>query len=244
MTFVASLVAFAAVFLAVLGLDLAARDRRARAARARLGLKRGLKKGSDPFLSPRLSFELLRRRSAERRLVAQLPDAVRSIARGMRAGQSVDASLHEAGRSLPDPAGREFLRVREEIALGVPFEDAVRSLADRHRAVPELRFLAGALALQRRTGGSLGDLLDPLAATLAERAALRREVRALTAEGRATAWVIGALPVAFLAITGFVRPEYASLLFEHPTGRVLLIGAAALELAGFAAMRRIARVEV
>jgi tight adherence protein B len=238
-TAIASLVAFAAVFLAVLGLDLVARDRRAREAMARL------ERRSDPNLNRPSTgrFAGLRRGRDERRLVAQLPDAVRSIARGLRAGQSVDAALQEAGRSLPDPAGREFLRVREELALGVPFEEAVRHLAERHAGVTELRFLSAALGLQRRTGGSLGELLEPLAQTLADRAALRREVRALTAEGRATAWVIGALPVAFLAVTGFVRPEYASLLFEDPTGRLLLAAAVALEIAGFAAMRRMVRVE-
>jgi tight adherence protein B len=236
-TLLAAAIAFAAVFLAVVGADLAARDRRASAARAQLKLKKGFKKGSDPFLKWGGS------RREEARLVAQLPDAVRTIARAIRAGQSVDAALYEAGRAAPDPAGREFLRVRDELALGVPFEDAVRSLADRHRGVLELRFLAAAFALQRRTGGGLGDLLEPLASTLAERVSLRREVRALTAEGRATAWVIGALPLAFLAITGVVRPEYASLLFTHPTGRLLLGTAIALEIAGFAAMRRMARVE-
>jgi tight adherence protein B len=237
-TLLAAAIAFAAVFLAVVGADLAVRDRRAAAARTQLGVK----KGSDPFFTPSVRLWGGARRD-EARLVAQLPDAVRTIARAIRAGQSVDAALYEAGRAAPDPAGREFLRVRDELALGVPFEDAVRSLADRHRGVLELRFLAAAFALQRRTGGSLGDLLEPLASTLAERVALRREVRALTAEGRATAWVIGALPLAFLAITGAVRPEYASLLFTHPTGRLLLGIAIALEIAGFAAMRRMARVE-
>ena len=240
MTLLAAAIAFAAVFLAVVGADLAARDRRVAAARTRLGVKQG----SDPFSTPARVARLPGgARRDEARLVAQLPDAVRTIARAIRAGQSVDAALYEAGRAAPDPAGREFLRVRDELALGVPFEDAVRSLADRHRGVLELRFLAAAFALQRRTGGSLGDLLEPLASTLAERVSLRREVRALTAEGRATAWVIGALPLAFLAITGVVRPEYASLLFTHPTGRLLLGTAIALEIAGFAAMRRMARVE-
>src|SRR5262249_46234104 len=125
MTLVASAVAFAAVFLVVVGLELAARDRRARTALALFGGNQG----SVLFVNlpgawsrAALAFVLARR--DEQRLAAQLPDVVRTIARALRAGQSVDAALHEIGRALPDPAGRAFFRIREQLALGVPFEDA------------------------------------------------------------------------------------------------------------------------
>ncbi len=185
-----------------------------------------------------------RRGRREEALQAQLPEAIDVVARAIRSGQPMDAALREAGERMPDPVGRALRRVEEEFRLGAPFERAVRGLAERYPGVAEVRFLVAALVLQRETGGNLAHILERLAATLRERVVFRRDVRAVTAEGRATAIVLALLPLVFMVGIALLRPAYVAPLFEAPTGRALLLAALVLEGVGFMAMRALSRVRV
>ena len=188
----------------------------------------------------------LRRLRARRRreaFQAALPGALELVARALRAGQPLDAALLEAARSGPAPVAAAFGRVREDLALGAPFDVALRRLAAREPEVPEVHLLVSALLLGRETGGQLADVLDRLARTVRRRIAFRRELAALLAEGRATAWVLGSLPVAFLLGMAWLRPGHLEAWLADPAGRALLGIAVLLELAGFACMRLLTRVE-
>jgi tight adherence protein B len=184
------------------------------------------------------------RRRREARLVAQLPEAIDMIARAIRAGQSVDAALRDISHNLPAPVGPEIGTVRDEIVMGLSFEQAVRHFEARFARVADVKILCAALVIQRETGGNLTRILGGLAHTIRQRGRLQMQVRAMSAEGRMSSLVLGLIPIAFGAITWLLNPDYIALLFTHPTGKALLALAVGLVGLGFYFLRRIARIEV
>ena len=134
------------------------------------------------------------RRKRETALVKQLPDAIDMIVRALRAGQSVDQSLVEVGRGMPEPVGEEIHTIYDEMAMGLPFETALRNFERRFARLADVKILCAAFIVQRETGGNLTKILGGLADTIRERFKLRMQVRALTAEGRTTTWVLGPDP--------------------------------------------------
>ncbi|WP_319526470.1 type II secretion system F family protein [uncultured Desulfosarcina sp.] len=177
-------------------------------------------------------------------LVRQLPEAIDMITRAIRAGQSVDGALREVGRSMPAPVGVEIRTIYSEIAMGFPFDVAVRNFEKRFPAIPDVKILCAAFVLQKETGGNLSAILGNLSTTIRERFKLMLQIRAITAEGRVTIVILGLIPVVFSMITWLVNPEYIRVLFVHPAGKLLLLLAIFLELAGFVIMRQLIRIRV
>lgn len=186
----------------------------------------------------------IRRSRNEQVLTRQLPEAIESIARGLRAGQSVDTGIREVGWNFPVPLGAEFRTLCEEMAMGLPFETVLGSFVKRFPRLPEVRILSVTFLVQRETGGNLVDTLDRLAATIRERLRLKRQVKASTAEGRATAMVLGVMPVAFAVFTWVTRPGYMRVFVDHPTGRKLLVAAVLMEVAAVLLMRLLSRFKI
>ena len=184
------------------------------------------------------------RRLRETALVRQLPDAIDMIVRALRAGQSLDAALAEVGRSMPAPVGAEIRTIYDEMAMGLPFETAVRNFEGRFDRVADVKILCSSLIVQRETGGNLTRILAGLSRTIRERFKLRMQVRALTAEGRLSTVVLALIPAGFAALTWLLNPDYISLLLVHPLGQKLLLSAAVLDLLGFYVMRRMVRLRV
>ena len=130
----------------------------------------------------------------------------------------------------------------QDIELGASIEDALGRLSGR-LDVREMRLLIQAVLVQRRVGGDLGEVLTRIGGTLRERAALQREVTTLTAQTRGSAWVIGALPVVLLVALSLIQPAQMSVLVTTFSGRLMLLGAALLEIVGFFAVQRAATVK-
>jgi len=191
-----------------------------------------------PFL-----YLLCRRKRREEALVEQLPDAIDMISRALRAGQSLDDALREVSRSFTSPIGDEIKRIHEETAMGLSFEAALRNFELRFSRVSDVKILCSAFVIQRETGGNLTKILDGLSHTIRERFRLRRQVQALTAEGRTSAAILGVLPLLFAGLTYLLRAEYISQLLVHPVGKQILLLAIALETLGFGIMLLLARVE-
>jgi tight adherence protein B len=210
-----------------------------------LALRSGLAAGLGAAAGAAAASAWLARRAAVRReaVLRALPNAIDTVARGLRAGQSMDAALAEAARRTPAPVGEELERCVRSIDLGIPFEAAIRRLVAVDERLPELRLVTSALSMQRETGGRLVPLLDAVAHTLRERVTFARRVRALAAEARATGRVVGALPLVFAGATWLARPDYIRVLFEEPLGQACLGLAVAFELVGLFLLRRLARVE-
>ena len=135
----------------------------------------------------------LKRRTEKMR--EQLPDVLTIMASSLRAGHSFMQALDMVAREIPQPAATEFQRVVSEIRLGRPTDDALEALATRVGSA-DFRWAVLAVNIQREVGGNLAEILDNVADTLRERAMIRRQIQVLTAEGRLSAWVLAALPVA------------------------------------------------
>jgi tight adherence protein B len=184
------------------------------------------------------------RKQREETLVKQLPEAIDMITRALKAGQSLDGALHEVGRSLPLPIGGEISAVYDEIAMGLPFEAAIRNFEKRYPRIADIKILCTTFVIQRETGGNLTKILTGLATTIRERFKLKMQIKTLTAEGRVTAMILAMIPVVFVLLTWFLNPKYISILFVHPTGKKILLFALFLEGLGFYVMKKITEIKV
>lgn len=172
-----------------------------------------------------------------------LPDTLQlmsgSLSAGLSLGQSIDTIVREGG----EPIASEFRRVVVASRLGVPFEDALAEVAERMRS-KDFAWVVMAIKIQREVGGNLAELLLTVAETLREREFLRRHVRALSAEGRLSAWILGALPPGFLLYLTATKPEYVNPLYTTPLGLAMLGGAAVVMAVGILWMVKAAKVEL
>jgi tight adherence protein B len=135
------------------------------------------------------------------------------------------------GREMPDPIGSEFGIVSDEITYGADLETALRNLYSRIGS-DDLPLFVTAVAIQGATGGNLGEILENLSGVIRQRFKMRRKIRALAAEGRASAMILSALPVGLFIVIQFIAPDfYASVWEEHLT-KVLLVCAGAWMLIG------------
>lgn len=181
----------------------------------------------------------LRHRSA--RLQDQLGDAVDLVARALRAGHALPSALRMVADQSPDPIAREFRIACERIGLGVPTDEALRSMATRSRS-EDLRYFVIAVLLQRETGGNLAEVLDNISGLVRQRHQLRQSVRALSAEGRLSAWILGILPFALATVISVINPDLMSLLWNDPAGRLVSGTALFMMAIGIFLMRQIVRV--
>lgn len=149
------------------------------------------------------------------------PDALDLIARAVKAGLPVFDAMDVAGREVRAPVGPEFQHTLEEMRIGVDVDEAMQQTADRIR-VPDFRFFAVALRLQRRTGGSLAETLSNLSQVIRRRKEIRLKARALTSEARTSAAVLGVLPVFIGVLLFFLNRELMAPLLSDPRGRFML----------------------
>jgi tight adherence protein B len=176
----------------------------------------------------------------QNKFLDHLPDALDLICRAVRAGLPVFDAIEVAAREMPAPVGSELHATIEEMRIGVDVDEAMQHTADRIR-VPDFRFFAVALKLQRRTGGGLAETLTNLSNIIRRRKEIRQKARALTAESKASAAVLGVLPFAVGGLLFFLNPGLMSVLINDPRGRYML-GMAFLSLGiGIAVMAVIIR---
>ena len=184
-----------------------------------------------------------RRRRRDDALVRQMPEALDMIVRALQVGQSVDNALNEVGRTVPPPLGMEIQTIYEEMSLGIPFTVALQNFESRFARLADVKLMTTAFIIQRETGGNLTRVLANLSDLIRERDTLKRQVRAMTAEGRSSAFILGVLPLAVGAFFWIIRPAYIRMLFSHPAGRKMLLAAMLLEIAGFVIMKLMTRLE-
>src|SRR5262249_28201721 len=141
------------------------------------------------------------------------------------------------------PIADEFGRVYEEQNLGIALEDAMRGMCDR---VPnlDLRFFVTAVAIQRQTGGDLAEILDKIGYVIRERYKILGQVKALTAEGRLSGVILIALPFFLLIVMLHIKPDYVQVLWTHPMGIKMSIGAIVLMILGAIAIKKIVDIKV
>jgi tight adherence protein B len=162
------------------------------------------------------------------------------IIRCVRAGLPVTEGMRALASEVPWPTGPEFRRAVDQVQLGESFDSALQALADRC-SLPDYRFFAVSVTLQRQTGGNLTETLENLSDTIRKRRAVRLKARALTSETRATVLVLALLPVAVGAVLMVVNPPYVMQLFITPSGRRLLGIAILVQMIGLAIIRSLSR---
>ncbi len=165
---------------------------------------------------PYLVLRILRGRR-QKRFAAQFPDGIDIIVRSLRAGHPVPVAISMVSREQPDPIGSELGIVTDEITYGADLETAMRNLYYRVGG-DDLPLFVTAIAIQGSTGGNLGEILENLSAVIRQRFKMRRKIRALAAEGRASALILSSLPVLmFLVIQLLVPSFYAKVWHEDIT---------------------------
>ena len=171
---------------------------------------------------PLFILKFLRRRR-QKAFGAQFPDALDIIVRSLRAGHPVPIAVTMVAREMPDPIGSEFGIVADEITYGADLETGMRNLYYRI-GQDDLPLFVTAVAIQSSTGGNLGEILENLSAVIRERFKMRRKIRALASEGRASALILSSLPIGMFFVVNIVAPNfYASVWHEDLTKIILTI---------------------
>jgi tight adherence protein B len=187
---------------------------------------------------------LHRRRSKRlREFQMQLPGTLNLLSGSMRAGFSFAQGLESVANEATQPTRRELQRVFTESRLGRPIEDALEDSAQRMTSV-DLMWAVMAIRIQREVGGNLAELLDTVADTMTQRERLRLEIKALTAEGRFSGWILGLFPIAFAGVLYLIQPDYMSVLFQETFGVIAVIICAIMTFIGFIWLRKILQIEV
>ena len=191
---------------------------------------------------PVLVLTVLRHRRVQQ-IEQQLPEALDIIKRSLRAGHPFVASVKLVAEDLEGPVAREFEVTAADLSFGSDPRAALMALIARVPSLTLMGFVTAVL-IQRETGGNLAEILDHISTVIRERGRFQRQVRSLSAEGRASAWVLTLLPFGLAALLQLTSPDYLPLMFEDPLGQRILLGTGALMIIGIFWMRRLIRIEV
>ena len=179
----------------------------------------------------------------KRRFENQLPDTLTLISTSLRAGYSLLQAVEAVATEAPNPTAREFGRAIVEARLGRQVVAALQGITERTQS-QDFEWAVMAIEIQREVGGNLAEVLQTVSETMRGRNRLKGEIRALTAEGRISAIVLGILPFAMGGFLWATNPDYIGTLFESTFGIVALIAGSLLMLAGGIWLRKIVNIEV
>lgn len=186
---------------------------------------------------------MIKQRMRLNKFMNQLPDVFELMSQALRAGHSLANSILIVGQQLPDPVGTEFSRVFHEQNLGIKIEDALKDMAARI-GLMDVRFFVTAVLIQRQTGGDLAEVLDNISDVIRDRIKLYGSVKALTAEGRLSGYVLLALPVVVFLVELIINPNYADVMINEEIGQYALIGAGISQILGLAMIQKIVNIKV
>jgi tight adherence protein B len=174
---------------------------------------------------------------------AHLANTLQLLSGSLSAGLSMAQGVDTVVREGTEPIASEFRRALVEARLGVDLEDALEGVAQRMGS-KDFEWVVMAIRIQREVGGNLAELLNNVAGTIREREYLERQVKALSAEGRLSVWVLGALAPGFLAYLSLANMEYLKPMFTDPRGWIMLGVMAIMETGGVLWMLKLVKVEV
>lgn len=183
------------------------------------------------------------RRTRLQKIQRQLPEVADLIARSLKAGHALPATLKMVAEEMPEPICAEFRQLADEIHYGLGLPLALQRLAQRV-PVDDLRFLVIAVLIQRDTGGNLSELMQNMSYLIRERLKLLGRVKALSAEGLLSGWILFLLPISMALLLYFVNPGYIGRLVDDQFGRLMLGIAAIQMLLGAVWMRHIVQIRV
>ncbi|MDH5254938.1 MAG: type II secretion system F family protein [Gammaproteobacteria bacterium] len=183
------------------------------------------------------------RRKRIEKFEEQLPDAIDSMKRALRAGHPFSAALKLVAEDMDDPVAREFELTFADISYGNDLRRAMLGLLQRMPSVTVMALVTSVL-VQKETGGNLAEILEQISGVIRSRFRFQRKVRSLSAEGRLSAWILAMTPFVLFVVISVSTPEYLPVLLEHPTGQKLIAFAFVMGIAGIFWIRRVIRIEV
>jgi tight adherence protein B len=187
---------------------------------------------------------LMQKRSRRQRAIAlQLPEALDFLSRILQAGHSFSTGIQMMSEELPEPLRGEFRRCYEQHSLGQPLEDTLKEMATRIEST-DFAFFITATLIQRQTGGDLSEVLKNISNMVRQRIRLAQHVKAKTAEGRFTGYILVAFPAVMFVLVAFMNPGYAHNLTGTSVGQKMLGVAFGLQLMGLYAIRKLTTVKV
>jgi tight adherence protein B len=184
----------------------------------------------------------LKGRRRMRAFEEQLPDVLMTMAGSLKVGQSFDHSMRAIVDHGQAPASEEFGRILSETRLGRPVDEALGAMADRIDS-DDLRFVLMSVTIQREIGGSLAELFQTVSDTVRQRQHFRRKVRALTAMGRASAYVLVALPIITAGLIALINPSYLAPLFHRPAGQAMAVASLLMMCVGTLVLKKIVSIK-
>ena len=173
----------------------------------------------------------------QKKFTSHFADAMDIIVRGVRTGLPLGDCLKIIAHESPDPLGAEFRRVVEGESLGIPIEVCLDQMYER-MPISEVNFFSTVLNIQKTTGGNLGEALANLSNVLRGRKILREKIKALSAEAKVSAIIIGSLPIIVMGIVTIASPDYMHDLYNTTTGQRNLMIGAGMMVAGTLMMRK------
>ena len=185
---------------------------------------------------PRWLLSYLKKRR-ETKFLESFPDAVDIIVRGVKAGLPLLDCLKMIMIEAPEPTKSEFRAIVETQAIGLPLGEACGKLYE-HMPLPEANFFGIVISIQQRSGGNLAEALGNLSRVLRDRKKMKAKIQAMSQEAKASAAIIGSLPVAVMTLVYITSPNYIALLWTEPLGRVMLAASAMWMLTGVMVMKK------
>lgn len=189
-------------------------------------------------------FLVNRKRNRQQRQIAdQLPEALDFLARILRAGHSLTTGLQMISDEMPQPLAGEFRRAYDQHSLGQGLDDVLKDMSGRIEST-DFAFFVTAVLIQRQTGGDLSEVLTNISGMIRGRIRLQQHVKAKTAEGRFTGYILVAFPAVMFVLAYTANPGYAGVLVNTSEGKVLLGIAFSLQVLGLLAIRKLTTVKV
>jgi tight adherence protein B len=188
------------------------------------------------FGLPRWALSYLKKRR-EAKFLNLFPDAIDVVVRGIKAGLPLNDSLRALATDAPEPILTEFRHILDTQAVGVPLGDACGKLFER-MPLPESNFFAIVISIQQKSGGNLSEALGNLSKVLRDRKKMKGKIKAMSTEAKASAAIIGSLPIAVMSIVYITSPDYITLLWTERLGQLMLAGSAVWMTVGILVMRK------
>jgi tight adherence protein B len=188
------------------------------------------------FGIPRWLLSFLKKRR-ESKFLNHFPDAVDVIVRGIKSGLPLLDCIKMITVDAPEPVKSQFRTIVETQAVGLPLGDACGKLYE-NMPVPEANFFGIVISIQQKAGGNLSEALGNLSRVLRDRKKMKAKIQAMSQEAKASASIIGALPIAVMTMVYITSPQYISLLFTEPLGHVMLACSAGWMLMGVMVMKK------
>ena len=188
------------------------------------------------FGAPRWLLSFLKKRR-EKKFLDGFPDAVDVIVRGVKAGLPLLDCIKMIALEAPEPLKSEFRVILETQAIGMPLGEACGKLYER-TPLPEANFFGIVVAIQQKAGGNLSEALGNLSRVLRDRKKMKHKIQAMSQEAKASAAIIGALPVAVMTLVYLTSPQYISLLFTTSVGNMMLTASAVWMAMGVIVMKK------